>query len=89
MGLIDLWQQAQPAIRGRVGDSSYETWFSALHITALPPQTIVIETPDEFFKNWIIDNYQTIIIAGIMEMTTRMKEGMQSILQMQERNGIV
>ncbi len=57
MTLLTIWESAQSSIKQKIGDSSYENWFPALHIKEKNPETLIIETPDEFYKNWIIDHY--------------------------------
>lgn len=61
MGLITIWNNAQGAIRSQVGEASYETWFSNLSPKEKSPQTLLIEAPDEFFKNWLVDHYLSVI----------------------------
>ncbi len=59
--LLNIWEKAQSTIKERVGQSGYETWFSNLSVKEHGLDAIGIETPDEFFKNWIVDHYQGII----------------------------
>ena len=59
MSLKDLWQKAQDEIRTGIGTTSYETWFSAVEVNEKNPDTLVIESPDDFFKSWIVEHYQT------------------------------
>ena len=59
MSLKDLWQKAQDEIRTGIGATSYETWFSAVEVNEKNPDTLVIESPDDFFKSWIVEHYQT------------------------------
>lgn len=61
MSLIDLWKEAQEEIKNSVGATSYETWFSAIQVNEKNPETLVIETPDAFFKSWIIEHHQALI----------------------------
>lgn len=61
MSLTDIWEKAQTDIRAKVGDTSYETWFSTVQAKEKDPGTLVIETPDDFFKNWIIEHYRDFI----------------------------
>jgi chromosomal replication initiator protein len=61
MDLKLIWDKAQPFIKNKIGSTSYETWFSSLHIKEKPPNIILIEAPDEFFKNWIAEHYYRII----------------------------
>lgn len=66
MSLLTAWQNAQPALRSQIGESSYQSWFSHLKIQADPDQ-LIIEAPDEFFKNWIVDHFLTTIHTTLAE----------------------
>lgn len=61
MNLLESWKNKKELIRERVGLSAYETWFSSLQIKEKEGGGLVIEAPDEFFKNWIVEHYLTII----------------------------
>jgi len=67
--LTQAWQQAQSSIRSKIGDHSYSTWFVHLNIAEQEPLHLFIITPDDFFKNWIVENYLTIIIETLREET--------------------
>lgn len=68
MSLLNLWEKAQGALKEKVGATSYETWFSSLQVKEKDSNTLVIETPDNFFKNWIIEHYQKTIDDTFQEM---------------------
>ena len=53
MNLLSVWEKAQPSVKEALGSAVYETWFSPLQIKEKSEETLVVETPDEFFKNWI------------------------------------
>src|SRR3989344_7915445 len=61
MSLLTTWDKAQDTIKEKIGHPSYETWFSSLKIKEKTPSTLIIEAPDEFFKNWIVEHYFSII----------------------------
>jgi len=61
MNLLLLWNQIQAQIKEEVGSAAYETWFSALEVAEKTPGLLAIYTPDEFFKNWIVDHYASLI----------------------------
>lgn len=48
-------------IKEDIGASTYETWFSSISASQKNQNTLVIETPDEFFKNWIVDHFLSVI----------------------------
>ncbi len=70
MSLVAFWEKAQKDIKNKIGDATYETWFSNLQIKEKTPKTLLIETPDDFFKNWIIDHYQ----ESIQEVFDKLSE---------------
>ena len=57
MSVLNIWEKAQGSIKETIGETSYETWFSQLRASEKDPATILIETPDEFFRNWIVEHY--------------------------------
>jgi chromosomal replication initiator protein len=70
MSLSVIWEKAQSNIKEKIGSVSYETWFAALKVKEKGPHTLIIETPDDFFKNWIIDHYQVFIQESINHLAT-------------------
>lgn len=69
MSLSLAWEKAQPDIKTKIGDTSYETWFSALKVQEKTPEVLTIETPDDFFKNWIVEHYQSFIQESLKKYT--------------------
>jgi chromosomal replication initiator protein len=61
LSLKTLWETAQDEIKNRVGNTSYETWFSSVQASEKDASTLVVETPDDFFKSWIIEHYQSLL----------------------------
>ncbi|MCX5681195.1 MAG: chromosomal replication initiator protein DnaA [Candidatus Omnitrophica bacterium] len=68
MQLLEIWKKTQKAVRKQIGDTSYETWFSSINAKEKNPKTLILETPDEFFKNWIVEHYLEIIQGAINEL---------------------
>lgn len=67
MSLLKVWESAQGHIKSQVGESSYETWLANLNPKEKNSETLLLETPDEFFKNWIIDHYLSVIKKAVEE----------------------
>ena len=61
LSLKAIWEEAQQEIKDSVGKASYETWFSCIQIGEQSAGTLNIETPDDFFKSWIIEHYQNLL----------------------------
>lgn len=61
MSIKDFWDKGQEEIKETIGKASYDTWFSAIQVIEKDPETLTIEAPDDFFKSWIIEHYQSLI----------------------------
>ena len=57
MNLLSLWEKAQSDIKNKIGVHAYARWFSILKPKEKDPKTLIIEAPDMFFKNWIVEHY--------------------------------
>ncbi len=71
MRLLPVWENAKNLIKEKIGNISYETWFSAIVVKENDPESLIIETPDEFFKNWIIEYYLKTIEETLLELTSK------------------
>ena len=57
MSILQIWEDVQPALKEQLGANTYETWFSAIQVKEKNAHTLIIETPDDFFKNWFEDHF--------------------------------
>lgn len=72
MTLLQAWQSAQTSIKAKIGDHEYTTWFVHLNIAEQGQDHLIIITPDEFFKNWVVEHYLSVITDVLREETNRM-----------------
>lgn len=61
----DIWAKTLKLIEEKVGTQTAELWFKPLKLLNLHDRQIVIEVPNRFFKEWIEDRYQGLIIETI------------------------
>ncbi len=61
MTLTDIWNKSQVTIKEEIGPTSYDTWLSGLKVLDKDPDTLILQAPDEFFKNWIVEHYSKAI----------------------------
>ena len=57
----DIWESAQETLKEKLGTTTYETWFSAISYKTEAPNTLTLEMPDEFFKDWVVEHYSAAI----------------------------
>jgi chromosomal replication initiator protein len=66
MATIDHWAAALEKIKNTIGPTALETWFAP--INAKPGEDrFVLEVPDEFFKDWVIQHYLNLIQNALSE----------------------
>ncbi len=70
MSLTALWETAQSEIEASVGKASYETWFSSVQVSEKDSSTLVVETPDDFFKSWIVEHYQPLLEETLQRLAS-------------------
>jgi chromosomal replication initiator protein len=68
VNLLDIWQKAQSSIKTAIGDMSYDTWFTNLKVVDRG-NSIVLQAPDEFFKDWIVEHYASTIARCLAQET--------------------
>lgn len=55
-----IWQQAQTELKGRLGETVYQTWILPLKAD-LKDADFSLEAPDVFFRDWVEKHYRQII----------------------------
>lgn len=56
-----IWQKVLEIIAQKVGESIFELWFSPIKLLDIKNSKAFIEVPNRFFKDWIEDNFPSII----------------------------
>lgn len=64
--IIEIWPEVESILRDKIGPEAFKTWFSTIGIKERQPNILIIETPDEFFKNWLVEHYLA-LIKGCLE----------------------
>ncbi|MEW6739395.1 MAG: chromosomal replication initiator protein DnaA [Nitrospirota bacterium] len=60
-----IWDKSLSKIAEKVGDSTFDLWFKPIKLLQLKDKTIALEIPNRFFRDWIEDNYPTIIADAV------------------------
>lgn len=55
--LEGAWAQVLQHIRKQISPQSYETWFAPTRQVASSDNSITVEVPNKFFKDWLIEHY--------------------------------
>jgi chromosomal replication initiator protein len=58
---MEPWGNALAAIRGKVSEQMFETWFAPIVATGMSQDRISLSVPSNFFKEWLTNNYLELI----------------------------
>lgn len=69
MDISSFWPQAQKIIEEKIGPVARQTWFDPIKPGFAPPHTLVLEMPDNFFRDWFDKHYRGLLreTADIIE----------------------
>ncbi|MBU2540311.1 MAG: chromosomal replication initiator protein DnaA [Candidatus Omnitrophica bacterium] len=62
-----VWASALKNIENVVGQTAIETWFAPIQAKLLENK-FILEVPDEFFKDWVIQHYLKLIKSALEEV---------------------
>ncbi len=81
---LRLWDQALSHIQRELPSQAYETWFQPTRAVASTADSLVIEVPNPFFRDWLSSHY-TDLIDGALEEIARLKVGVEYVVASQEK----
>jgi len=65
----ELWQNVLQTIKEKVNPQSFETWIKPIKPLSLDDNELTIQVPNRFFRDWIQDNYLSLIKTSLLEET--------------------
>ncbi len=68
---MDVWVKILSAIKKRVSQQVYETWFRPLVLEARDPTTLRVRVPNENFRKWLLDHYADLLDESVKEAVGR------------------
>ncbi len=70
----DIWNKSLKIIQERLNIRSFDIWFRPLKASFKSPYTLLIESPNKFFKNWLIEHYSGIIQSAVSKVSNNKTE---------------
>lgn len=64
----DLWAATQEALRQRVAEQTFQTWFKPISFLAKNDATLTLKVPSQFFYEWVKSHYGELVeetVSGI------------------------
>jgi chromosomal replication initiator protein len=65
----ELWQEVLKLIANKLSKPSFDTWFKQTQAIKLKKDTITIEVPNEFTRDWLDSKYRPLIEEMLFEVT--------------------
>jgi chromosomal replication initiator protein len=81
-----MWEKALKWIEDRLNKQIFETWFGPVSLASLTEDTLTLEVPNKFFKEWLSNNYADLIQEAVLVESGRRVDVK---FQVAESNGVV
>jgi chromosomal replication initiator protein len=59
--IAQCWEETQGDLKNKLGETIFATWIAPLKFSIEDNQSISLEAPDQFFKDWVEKHYFTLI----------------------------
>jgi chromosomal replication initiator protein len=67
----ELWTRCLTILSEKVNQNSFDMWLKPLKASGVKENILEIEVPNKFFKDWIKENYQTMIREVLQQITDK------------------
>jgi chromosomal replication initiator protein len=65
----NFWQQVLETIKGQINTNSFETWIKPIIFQSLDEKKLVLEVPNNFFRDWVAEHYVHTIKGALYKLT--------------------
>ena len=67
--LSNIWDKILEHTKQEIGERAFENWFAQTRLSSITEESLVIDVPSNFFKDWIYDHYRDILNISILKTT--------------------
>ncbi|HOI75569.1 MAG TPA: chromosomal replication initiator protein DnaA [Syntrophales bacterium] len=64
-----IWEKATNIIQKQVSQQNFETWIQPIRVTTIEGNSIQFSVPNKFFKDWLNDNYLSLIKESLKQVS--------------------
>ncbi len=65
---VEVWEKAKDLIKSKVNPQTFETWFKPTQGVTISLDSLTIEVPNSFFKDWLLDHHLELIKGVLKEI---------------------
>lgn len=72
----EVWKRVLDNLRDDISEKSIKTWLNPIKVCEASEGRLILEVPNEFYKDWIRENYETAIrekLNGILNSNTKIE----------------
>jgi chromosomal replication initiator protein len=62
---MEIWNSAVGTLKKKVPENTYDLWFKSMKFIEIKNNCVFLEVPNKFFKDWINENYMSIIMDAV------------------------
>jgi len=67
----EVWNKVLALVSEKISEKSFDIWLKPLHLKQMDQNTVELEVPNKFFKDWVTDNYLVLIREALQQVTNR------------------
>lgn len=71
--ILKIWQETQTRLKESLGETIFETWIAPLKPQITDGDSLTLQAPDIFFKDWIEKNYKRLITEAASSLNSGQK----------------
>jgi len=64
-----FWDEGIKIIKEKVSQQNFETWIKPIGVVSLEDNNVLLGVPNKFFKDWLVENYFTLISNSLSEVS--------------------
>lgn len=82
----DIWQNVLRYLEEKIGHQIFEIWFKPINFISFSENTVELEVPNKFFKDWIAEHYIPIINEAFCSFCN--KERIEIFIKITNQRGV-
>ena len=83
--MVDILAQIKPKISKIISDESYSTWIDPIEFVEYVDDRCVLMVPNAFFKDWVIQHFEEILVT-LMKEVTNTNTRIEYVIKKEQRN---
>jgi chromosomal replication initiator protein len=64
-----IWEKTVSKIKEKISSQNFETWITPIKIVSKEEGNVQLSVPNKFFRDWLVDNYFSVIKNCLYEVT--------------------